>query len=154
MRISTAVSIGAGRHGNALICLAPIAAGEALLLIDGPHVSSAGKYTVQVSERVHVEPAGAEWALLNHSCDPNCAIDFATWRLRSRAPIAPGAEITFNYLSTEWELASPFDCHCGAPHCPGAIRGYRHLRRPQRDAIHALVSPFLLRKALKEPEHS
>lgn len=35
----------------------------------------------------------------------------------ARRDIAAGELISFDYLSTETEIAEPFDCHCGAPGC-------------------------------------
>jgi hypothetical protein len=150
MQKPSIVTVGAGRHGKTVICLIPIPANQPIFLLDGCHVQSAEKYTIQRSERDHVAPTGADWAMVNHSCNPNCAIDFSTWQLTSLKPISPGEELTFNYLSTEWELASPFDCDCAAPHCPVTIRGYRHLNDRQRDAIRSLVSPFLRGKVSEE----
>jgi hypothetical protein len=37
--------------------------------------------------------------------------------------IRPGDEFTFFYPSTEWEMAQPFNCHCGTAKCIGTIRG-------------------------------
>jgi len=34
-----------------------------------------------------------------------------------------GDELTFFYPSTEWDMAQPFDCLCGAPTCRGRISG-------------------------------
>ena len=103
-----------------------------------------GKYTIQVAEHEHLDPVGETlWALINHDCNPNCVIDFTSWELVTRRPIGAGEEITFNYLSTEWELAAPFDCECGAAHCYGRIQGFRHLASFNRRTIRPLLSPFL-----------
>jgi hypothetical protein len=57
--------------------------------------------------------------------------------------IDPGTEVTFNYLTTEWDMSAPFHCDCGALHCPGWVAGYRHLSLRQRRAIAAIVCDHL-----------
>ncbi len=34
-----------------------------------------------------------------------------------------GDELTFFYPSTEWDMAQPFRCECGAEECKGWIQG-------------------------------
>ena len=41
--------------------------------------------------------------------------------------VAAGEELTFFYPSTEWEMASPFICLCGAPNCIHVVAGARFL---------------------------
>lgn len=45
--------------------------------------------------------------------------------------VAPGAELTFFYPSTEWDMETPFDCCCGAAGCLGRIAGAKHLSDEQ-----------------------
>jgi len=42
-------------------------------------------------------------------------------------PIAEGDELTFFYPSTEWAMAEPFECGCGAGECIGRISGAREI---------------------------
>jgi hypothetical protein len=47
-------------------------------------------------------------------------------RLVALRELAAGEELTFDYNATEWDLAEPFRCSCGA--CGGSIvRGFAHL---------------------------
>jgi hypothetical protein len=64
---------------------------------------------------------------MNHACVPNCEIDVVTMSLRALRDLREGEEMTFFYPSTEWEMASPFHCHCGSAHCLGVIQGARWL---------------------------
>ena len=147
--------MGSGPHGQAVVCIAPLVSQERIFRLSGSRVPAPGKYTIQIADDEHLAPADETlWALINHDCDPNCVIDFAAWELVTRRPIAVGEEITYNYLSTEWELAAPFDCRCGAPHCHQRIRGFRHLARPQRHAIRPLLSPFLMTRLTPVEETS
>ncbi|KAI1636166.1 hypothetical protein F4809DRAFT_641725 [Biscogniauxia mediterranea] len=45
--------------------------------------------------------------------------------------LRPGDELTFFYPSTEWSMAQPFDCLCGAPSCRGRIAGARDMAPAQ-----------------------
>lgn len=69
------------------------------------------------------------WRFLNHSCRPNAAI--VNRVLVARTAIPAGAEVTFDYNTTEYEIAAPFKCGCG--HCEGAeIRGAKYLSTAER----------------------
>jgi hypothetical protein len=118
-------------------------AGESVVRITGRDVAVPTRYTLQVAHGVHVDaepdpsrPQGyPDWRFCNHSCEPNVA-------LRGRAfvalrAIASGEEITFDYDSTEWDMAAPFACECGSRRCRRTIRGYRHLLPAQRAAVDA-----------------
>ncbi len=48
-------------------------------------------------------------------------------------------EITFDYNTTDWDMAHPFACACGTLACVGVVRGYRHLD----DAARGRLLPFL-----------
>ena len=67
---------------------------------------------------------------LNHSCLPNSvvAIELDGAYLKALQPIAPMAEITFDYSLTmvneDWTLEN---CRCGAPSCRKTIGEYRTL---------------------------
>ncbi len=66
-------------------------------------------------------------AHLNHSCEPNVIVDTAKLELRAIRDIGPGEDLTFFYPSTEWHMAQPFQCLCGAPSCIGTVSGARDL---------------------------
>ena len=53
----------------------------------------------------------------NHSCAPNAVLRIRQGRVEFYAmrDIAPGEEISFNYLTSEWDMAAPFTCGCGTP---------------------------------------
>lgn len=78
-----------------------------------------------VSDHALIEPESLR--LMNHSCDPNVALDARSLALRAIRPIEPGEELTYFYPSTEWEMAEPFTCSCGTPRCVRRIAGAAHL---------------------------
>jgi hypothetical protein len=66
---------------------------------------------------------------MNHSCAPSANLDVTKMEVRAAKPIAAGKPITFFYPSTEWEMAQPFKCDCGAKECLGTISGAKHIPR-------------------------
>jgi hypothetical protein len=118
-------------HAFALEAIAP---GEVVLEINGLLVDRPDRYSVQIGEQLHMRPpaelgptedvAAYRWRFLNHSCRPNASVRGTL--LVALTPIAAGEEVSFDYNTTELEIACPFKCHCG--HCGGAmIRGFAHL---------------------------
>jgi hypothetical protein len=126
------------------------------------------RYTLQLSQHAHVRHEDLQWsAFLNHSCDGNVRLDFpafpsgaapedpeaqrSLWDgsrclsvVTTRA-VAQGEEITFDYCTTEWKMAEPFDCACGKPACRGRIEGFSALTQDQKQALQAkgALSPSL-----------
>jgi len=97
--------------------------------------------TVQISRMEHIR-LNSDLLYCNHSCDPN--IRFVTSTLDptktgAEAPIAgvievwstkdirAGDELRFFYPSTEWEMAQPFRCSCGAEKCLGWVDGAQNV---------------------------
>lgn len=129
-----------------VIALEPVAAGAELLQVHGVFVDAPSRYSLQVAADRHVAapedlapermPDPFLWRYLNHACRPNAA--FEGLRLVALRDIAAGDELTFDYNSTEYEIAEPFPCHCGG--CEGRlIRGFRHLSAAEQ----ARLAPYL-----------
>ena len=98
------------------------------------------KYTIQVGAREHLSfPAIRKanddidycWQYLNHCCEPNGYMNTTELTFRALRDIAAGEEITFNYLTTESEMAVPFNCICGSQNCFGLIQGRNFLTQMQ-----------------------
>ena len=86
-------------------------------------VTEPSRLTLQTGIDEHILLDPCELELLNHSCRPNLRIDFPEWRWVAVTPIAVGDELTFFYPSTEWSMAEPFGCGCGAAECLGTVTG-------------------------------
>lgn len=138
------------RSGRGLVALEAASAGAVILELDGEILPTASRHSVQVGMREHLHPSRdavaadsvdrCSWRFLNHSCDPNCWLDGLV--LRARRDIAPGEQLTFDYNCTEWSMASPFRCGCGA--CDGAtVQGYAHLDADGRTRRAAHLAPHL-----------
>jgi D-alanine-D-alanine ligase len=103
-------------------------AGEVLCDVDF-RPSKRYRYSLQIDVDEHGEILPTALRLMSHSCAPNLMWDLPNRRAVIIRDIAPGEQFTFFYPSTEWDMAEPFDCWCGAPECVGTIRGAKHLDR-------------------------
>lgn len=126
--------------------------GDCLMFrLDGELTRVPTRYSVQVGQGVHLDlpgGCGAEeimdrfyWRFMNHSCSPSAVVrgrDVFSSRL-----IEPRQEITFNYNTTEFELAAPFECRCGSEHCAGWIGGFGHLAPAERERLRPCLADHL-----------
>lgn len=88
---------------------------------------------------------------LNHSCNPNCYIDWKNLNLVALRDIQGGEEISFDYNTAEYDLINlvencSFNCSCGSKKCIKEVKGYRYLTPEQKKRIQKFISPFLKRK--------
>lgn len=118
---------GQASPGDRLVTKHPIPAGTAFLKLDRLRTVSEPTYqTVQVGVSRHVLARGT-LVSLNHHCDPNVVIDATSRACVATRDIAAGEELGYFYPSTEWVMARPFLCLCGAPNCIRIVTGARHL---------------------------
>lgn len=150
MFISPKLEVKDAEKGRGIFAMNPIDQGEALITFEGKIVNHPTKTTLQIDDGKHLEGPGENDDFLNHSCTPNAYIDFTRCSLCALCAIPQGMEVTFNYLTTEWDMANKFTCQCEASHCVGFVRGFKYLTLEQRKAIEHLLSPFLHRKLLEE----
>lgn len=125
-------------HQRRVVARAPIPAGIEICRLDGRETESPTRYSVQLAPGRHLDPYDLldpdelvhwrYWMYLNHHCEPNAMLDGR--RLVALRDIAAGEGVTFDYNSTEWEMAEPFACHCGSARCVGTVRGAKYRDRP------------------------
>jgi hypothetical protein len=148
-RVGIALTDGTHR----VIATESIDVGEVILEIHGIFVDRPSMYSVQVEENLHVELPGVEglthepdshpWRYLNHSCKPNAALQGL--KLVALEPILQWEEVTFDYNTTEFEMSTPFTCHCG--HCGATtIRGFKYLRTDEQLRLYPRLAGHLRRK--------
>jgi hypothetical protein len=134
-----------------LVATQSIAAGTVLFRIEGFETRTPTKYSLQVGRDLHLDQRGARdatdrvrrfyWRYMNHACEPNTRIvDRQVVALRD---IAALEAVTFDYNTTEYDVAEPFPCRCGARWCVGVVRGARHLMPAQRARIAHLLPDYL-----------
>lgn len=85
--------------------------------------------TVQVDETKHITLYPEFLQYINHGCDPNIFFNISELKIICIKPIEIGDELRFFYPSTEWEMAQPFNCRCGAPNCLHIIKGAAYLSK-------------------------
>ncbi len=142
---SPKIELRAVTGGLGVFARESMAAGEVLLALGHVFVEQRARHTIQLDARCHQAGTGEIDDYLNHSCDPNCALNFERLELHARRPLAAGEELSFNYLSSEWDMAAPFRCECGATNCVGEVRGLRHLEPAAQELFASLASPYLRR---------
>lgn len=131
---------------------AEIPAHSLIINLKGAISTEVSRYSVQVGENEHlnlpdgmvtvIDP-GYFWKYLNHSCAPNGYINTAERTFRALRQIRTGEEVTFNYLTTEDDMAAPFQCDCTAAQCFGLIRGRKHLTDSQQKGLAATLATHL-----------
>lgn len=149
------VVVRTSRGQLAAYAAANFAADDPVVVITGRSTTIPTRYTLQVGpdEHIDAEPLPgsvggyAQWRFLNHACEPNTMLRGRV--LVARRPIEDGEELTFDYESTEWDMAAPFSCECGSARCRRQIRGYRHLGAEQRLSLGAMAAPHLLLAAAR-----
>jgi len=88
-------------------------------------VNKPNRFTVQIGTDKHTDVG--KLAALNHSCDPNVILDTEHLLMYACKDIEKGAELSFFYPATEWEMDAPFICLCGAANCIHVVAGARFL---------------------------
>lgn len=134
-----------------LVSVQPIAEGTVVCRIEGFETRTPTKYSLQVGRDLHLDQRGARdatdrvrrfyWRYMNHACEPNTRI--VDRRVVALRDIAQLEAVTFDYNTTEYDIAEPFRCACGAPTCVGLVRGARHLTPAQRARIAHLLPDYL-----------
>jgi hypothetical protein len=115
------------------------------------------EHIMEIGENLVVTASGNIDDFINHSCEPNCRVEFRPdGRAMSVAlrDIAPGEELTFDYATTttrEGLQAFPawrFACACGTPACRGEVSCAEEIgvARLREYAAQGLLAPHVLRK--------
>jgi len=153
------VGVRVERHHRRLVALRPVTAGTRMFAITGRETTAPTRYSLQVGPALHLDQDCARdeldlvwryfWRYLDHHCDPTTVIrDREVIAVRD---IAEGDGVTFNYNTTEYDMAAPFRCHCGSDRCAGVIRGARHLPPAERARLAPWLSDWLLESAPVRP---
>jgi len=156
--ISSKLETRATAHGFGSFVLAPIYAGE-LLVIWGGFVmpedafmqldEHARSISIQIEKDVFLAPIQAEKAdYINHSCNPNGGLRGAN-NLIAMRDIMVGEEVTFDYAMSDSAPYDQFDCGCGASNCRGKVTGNDWQLPELRERYNGYFSPYLQRKINK-----
>ncbi len=111
---------------RALVTKQPYKKGEVICNIPSENVvEKPTRFTVQITKDRHTHVG--KLAALNHSCDPNVILDTEQMVMIACRDIDKGAELSFFYPATEWEMQAPFICLCGSKNCIHVVAGARFL---------------------------
>ena len=113
---------------SALAALKPFRAGDTISPFSAASSQITPTYlTVQLGEHLHIELFPDILQYMNHSCEPNAFFDTTGMEVLALRDISVGEELGFFYPSTEWHMAQPFECLCGAASCLKRISGADNL---------------------------
>ena len=145
------VGVHVGESGRRLVAIRPSPRGTRVLTLTGRECPAPTRYSVQLGPELHLDQDCARdefdlvrryfWRYLDHHCEPGTVIlgrDVIAVR-----DIARGEGVTFDYNTTEYDMAEPFACHCGSEHCVGLVSGARHLTGEQRARREHLLPDYL-----------
>jgi hypothetical protein len=133
-----------------IFAVMPYEKDDTILILDGIITTCPSKYSIQLDKYQHLEvPEGTaphdtknyQWRFLNHNCFPNAHADVLNRKLMALKTISAGEEICFNYNSTEYLLAAPFECLCNNQ--SRLIKGYQFTSPQEKEVIKPLISPYL-----------
>lgn len=116
--------------------------GRARWIWDIPHYM--WDHCLQVDYDRYVVPArdSPGW-FVNHSCEPNCAVNGEREIITLRR-IWKGEELTFDYSTNVGWDGFEMACSCGASGCRGTIRSYAEISEALRERYDRRVSAYLL----------
>jgi len=120
------LELRASATGERLVSHVALGPGEAVAPLTGRRVPAADRHTIQIGRDLHLTDLGP-FAYLDHSCRPTVHVDVEAMAVVALEPLAAGAPLTFFYPATEWDMAEPFPCRCGAPGCIRRVAGARRL---------------------------
>jgi hypothetical protein len=134
--------------GRCIIANEPIRKGEIVCYGDSSTINKPIKYSYQIDDNIHLIGPGG----LDHNCSkPTCGIERETNNFIALRDIESGELLTYNYLSTEYEMNTPFKCLCGEVKCFNQIKGFKYLNSDEKEYIYKNIglSKYLMRKYIK-----
>lgn len=141
------------RQGQfSLVATGAIVRGERIFHIEGERTLKPTRYSVQIDDKVHIDLGQQPlelildryyWRFMNHHCEPSALL--RGQEVYAERSIAAWEEITFNYNTTEYEMAEAFACQCGSARCLGKVQGFKSLSSAERQALRPWLAPYLLR---------
>ncbi|MCB9831529.1 MAG: SET domain-containing protein-lysine N-methyltransferase [Planctomycetes bacterium] len=150
LRTSFAVLRADGHYR--VVATRSIAIEQVIMSFEGIMVAEPSRYSIQIGSDQHLESPPDEarevmfdirpWRFLNHSCAPNARVSGRN--LIALRAIAPWEQISFDYNTTEYRLAAPFQCRCGETTCCGTVSGFAALAPEQRERRRPHLAPHLI----------
>jgi hypothetical protein len=140
-------------YGKTVVAGEPISKGTRIYKCIGEILDHPTLFTVQINESKHVNCTQGTCEYTCASCDPNAKFQLENDEelvLIALRDIQKGEQITFNYCLTEWKMANPFKCLCGAKNCLGYVAGFSKLPEEFQKELFPEALPHIQRLALRE----
>lgn len=103
---------------------------------------------LQVNENEFIGTSGRMDDYVNHSCNPNCGLEFNEGHIYLKAikDISFGNEIAFDYATSQSDFPFRFICHCGDHGCRHEISDFSQLPDSRKSFYisKGVVAPYLL----------
>lgn len=142
------------QHAYGIVAAECVQEGSLLFLVDGLIAHHPSRYSVQIDADVHVSPAPDAsfeelvvrypWRFMNHSCEPNAVFRAGTFV--ALCSIEVGEAVTFDYNTTELDIAEPFDCRCSRDRCRGRVSGFACLPLDEQVRLRPWLAEHLRRR--------
>ncbi len=145
-------------HGKGLFARQAIAAGE-IVAVKGGHIfteeqwaelaQDLGPAEIQISENLFIAPARLDqrdgaMLYINHSCDPNIAIQGQIVFVAMR-DIAAGEELTHDWATTD-DGDYEIECNCACASCRRTVTGRDWMKPEVQEKYQGWFCWFLQRK--------
>ena len=145
-------------HGTGLFAKQPIAPSE-IVAVKGGHVLTGAQWAeleptlgpaeIQISEDLFMAPVSqaerdGSMLYINHSCDPNAAIQGQIVLVAMR-DIAPDEELTIDWATTD-DGDHEMRCRCGSPRCRSIVTGKDWMKPELQERYRGWFCWFLQRK--------
>lgn len=105
---------------------------------------------LQVGENEFIGASGRLDDYVNHSCEPNCGLEFEGDRiyLKSIKDITHGSEITYDYATSQYVFPLRFECCCDTRECRGEIGDFDELSAKKKKYYLSknIVAPYLVER--------
>lgn len=135
-----------GEMGQATFAARTISVGTRFFEMHGLVIPFPTVYTIMLEPGRHLLFCGGAQCLA-HSCSPNVRIvvdpEARTIACLAIREIKEGELISFNYLTSEWDMNTPFKCACKSPNCFREIKGFSHLSIASRQILWSMATPAI-----------
>ena len=145
----------ADKGGQGVFAIAPIAAGEIVIMWGGSIYPTSEFlqlpeairiHSLQVEEKLYLVPPELGPAdMVNHSCDPTVGMSGQLGLIALRA-LRAGEEIAFDYAMTDSSPYDEFECACGSTRCRGRITGADWQLAELQERYAGYFVPYLQRR--------
>lgn len=152
MFVSDKIKVLKNTKGRGIFAKEDIGKSELIIEFKKTYISYPTNTCLRIDENLYQDNLDREATenFVNHSCEPNAFIQFDDMSLISLRKIKKGEEITYNYLTVDWDKEDVFKCKCKSKKCLKELRGFKHLPIEEKKKLEPMLSPFLKKKLNEE----